>query len=296
MSPLPWMPLTTHVAYCPLPTNTLPPADATNAYLIHSDQEAVWVDAGSTNAALLETLVQQAADALGVTRITALFATHGHVDHIAGLPALQDLTSAPIYAHALDLPQVSRCLCREAPQVQPAPAEWRVGSCVVRIDHVPGHTHGHVHIRIPEDSVVLVGDHLTGTGSVWVGPPDGHMAAYYRALDAIERSGCTIAGPGHGAVFMDAAAAARQHRQRRLDREAAILRLLATRPMRCSELVQALYAGNIEPAAMGAARKTVLGHLEHLRDLGFIDQRFSPDEGELMYWSIAGGKLQPAGR
>ncbi len=132
---------------------------------------------------------------------------------------------------------------------------------------------------MPADGVILVGDHMAGDGSVWIGPPDGHMASYYKALEAIANSVCHIAGPGHGQTIPNAPEAARALLIRRQKREQEIVGLLATEPRTLNEIVQALYQGAVPEAALWVARKTVQAHLQHLLDLNRICRSYSPARG-----------------
>src|SRR5579863_1451229 len=84
----------------PLATRNLPPALTTNAYLLGFG-EAVLVDPGAGDAAELDRLVAALAAArerLG-RRVTAIWLTHHHPDHVAGVPALRQRLGVPVLAH-----------------------------------------------------------------------------------------------------------------------------------------------------------------------------------------------------
>ncbi len=263
----------------PVPTPTLPPAFVTNTYLICAEDEALLVDFGSTDDAQAQACIDHL-QSLGVKRVIGLVATHYHRDHTDGLPKLAEKLAVPIYVQADDLQSVELSMRPDdSVRVLPAPEMFKVGrDLTVEVVHKPGHTHGHVHLVIPDEAVILVGDHLAGDGSVWIGPPDGHMQAYYDALAHIASSGCRLAGPGHGKVLSNAAQAAEVLLQRRLHREEQIC---ATLPeWRTSEEVFAqVYGRTVTPAATEVARRTLLAHLQRLVEVGRVDRQFTADQG-----------------
>ena len=257
-----------HVVRLAVPTPTLPPAFETNTYVIFNGDKAILVDAGSDHPDILAELVHTIGR-LGIRQVEALLATHYHRDHTHGLPYLQRHYRAPILIHPADQTQLQHEFAAigqtEAAQfIQAMPRAWDLAGLRVDIRHAPGHTHGHVHIIIAADDVILVGDHLSGDGSVWIGPPDGHMSDYYTALNAIVDSGMTVAGPGHGSVLLDAPAAARRIRQRRDRREQDMIDLLHGAALTIDELTNQLYAGVVPEEAMWVARRTVRAHVLHM--------------------------------
>lgn len=273
--------LSEHVLQIGVPTPTLPPSYETNTYVIHHDTEAILVDAGSQDEDVLDQVVSMVR-AQNIHCVRVLLATHYHRDHIQGLPYLQEQYHCPIHIHAADL-QNAQAEWNRPCDAFPMEASYSLAGLAVQVEHHPGHTHGHVHILIPEDGVILVGDHLAGDGSVWIGPPDGHMASYYQALSAIASSECQIAGPGHGASLDSAARAAQTLLTRRQQRELEIFRLVQSEPKTKSEIVQTLYSGAIPEAAMWVAVKTVQAHLQHLLEQRQIQRRYAVESG-FMYF------------
>ncbi len=78
-------------------------------------------------------------------RITHIFDTHAHADHISGGPVLQKVTQAPYYLHPYD--------AIHPIDILPATIEYeplkdgdafRLGESTLRVLHVPGHTLGNV--------------------------------------------------------------------------------------------------------------------------------------------------------
>lgn len=77
------------------------------SYLLRTAQ-GIWLfDAGmdSGGADMLSALAEMGASP---QEVTAIFLTHWHNDHAAGAAALQALSGAPVYCHALEIPFLSR--------------------------------------------------------------------------------------------------------------------------------------------------------------------------------------------
>lgn len=265
--------LSPHVTRFIVPTPTLPPAFHTNSYLIVHQQAGLLVDFGTHDQRLLE----QAADELRARNLARLTiaATHYHRDHTHGLGQLATWFDAPIYVHEADLVAAASQIGVAPARLHQMPASFQIGEVTVTVQHLPGHTHGHVHLRVEPDSVLLVGDHLAGSGSVWVGPPDGHLSDYLAALDAIISAGCEMAAPGHGEMLVPAADAALRLKQRRLLREEQIANLLR-QSLTQHELVDTLYGDTVPPQARWVAERTVQGHLQRLIELGRIERQWQP--------------------
>lgn len=263
----------------PIPTPTLPPAFVTNSYVIQSQGEALIVDCGSSEPTIADACTAHL-QTLGVTRVAGLVATHYHRDHTDGLPHLARQYQAPIYVHAADLaPALQSMKCDDSIPVLPLPDGFVVGGALhIDVVHKPGHTHGHVHLVIPDEGVILVGDHLAGDGSVWIGPPDGHMEAYFDALAHIASVGCKLAGPGHGTVLQDAKEAANALLQRRLGREAQICAALTDWHTRQDVFLQ-VYGNAVAPVSSEVARRTLSAHLQRLVDVGRVERRYTMGAG-----------------
>ena len=123
-----------------LPSETLPPYEHTNSYIVQSGDEAVLIDAGSADPDVLDALAESL-NGLGVTRLGALLLTHTHPDHVAGAAALSRRYGAPVYVHELEQPHLA------------FPTErlrggdtLTVGHRQLGVYHTPGHSPGHLEL------------------------------------------------------------------------------------------------------------------------------------------------------
>lgn len=113
-------------------------------------REAAVVDPGWEIPHVLDTLQQDG------YRLTQVFVTHGHFDHVMGLGQLLTAADVPVYAHR-----------EEAPSLTVEPSNLKVvgdgdvvqvGSVPVTLMHTPGHTPGSQCLLV--DGRLLSGDTL----------------------------------------------------------------------------------------------------------------------------------------
>ena len=131
--------------------------------------DAVLVDPGDESARLIE-LVEQSG-----MRLTAIWLTHAHVDHVGAVPALLRHFAVPLALHPDDRPLYDRAPSiglMYGMQIEPLPeptvrlAEGdvlTVGTLRFRVEHLPGHAPG--HLAFVGEGVGLVGD-LVFAGSI----------------------------------------------------------------------------------------------------------------------------------
>jgi glyoxylase-like metal-dependent hydrolase (beta-lactamase superfamily II) len=163
-----------------------------NAYLVGQaaaeDRGWVLVDAGIAPGT--GGIIAAAKERFGRdSRPAAILLTHGHFDHVGGLPQLADYWDAPIYCHRLEMPYITgrssypppdpaagggmmTLMSRLFPRgpydfgkrVRPLPDDGSVpGLPDWRWLHTPGHAPGHVAFFRDEDRTLLAGDAFVTT-------------------------------------------------------------------------------------------------------------------------------------
>ena len=154
------------------------------AYLLHdpASGEAAVVDpseAGPVLAALKET----------GWRLKHILNTHHHHDHIGGNAELKRATGAHIAGPEKDRHRI--------PDLETGLSEgdtYRVGTRMLRVLEVPGHTSGHIALVFDEDQAVFSGDTLfaLGCGRLFEGTPEQMWASLgkLRALPGATRVYC----------------------------------------------------------------------------------------------------------
>jgi glyoxylase-like metal-dependent hydrolase (beta-lactamase superfamily II) len=151
---------------------------------------AVAVDPGGEIDRILAALAEEKA------RLTAIWLTHGHIDHVAGAPDLaKAVGGVPILGPQAADAYWLQGLAQQAqmfgfpPARAFTPEAWlndgehvAVGDFIFQVLHVPGHTPGHLAFYQPEMALVLVGD-LLFVGSVGrTDFPGGDAAALERSI------------------------------------------------------------------------------------------------------------------
>lgn len=143
-------------------------------------------------------------------RVTAVWLTHAHVDHVMGVARLRADTGAPVWLHAADrplydaVPEQAAAFGVQAGALPAPDRTWahgdvaRVGGLEFQVRHVPGHSPGHV--ALVGHGVVFGGDVLFAGSVGRADLPGGDFATL---LDSIRREllslpDDTIVHSGHG--------------------------------------------------------------------------------------------------
>lgn len=197
-----------------------------NCYAVAREgaSECVLFDAGLNGAPELHELLKEE----GLTP-AALVLTHGHPDHILGIPHFyEEFGALPTYLHADDMYRVERPAETMNPQFKamlaPLVAQWKVpqvqrfsdGDVVqlagldIRIVHTPGHTEGSCVFEVTEsdaqsdvqanaaESLLFTGDVLFAGSIGRVDLPGGDPEAMQRSLEIVKGLADQPVYPGHG--------------------------------------------------------------------------------------------------
>ncbi len=133
------------------------------AWLIHDDAsgETVALDPGEAAPML------RAAEERG-WRITAIWNTHWHPDHVAGNAELKAATGAPVTGPAAEAAKIDTLDhgLREGDRVS-------IGAHEAIVLETPGHTAGHIVFHFADDALIFTGDTLfaMGCGRLFEGTP-----------------------------------------------------------------------------------------------------------------------------
>lgn len=191
-------------------TLTLGPVQ-TNSYLVYdqTDGQAVVIDPSWDG----ETIVLEARSRN--CRISSVWITHAHFDHLAGCAGLAEkLDSPPVVAlHPLDYPlwRMEGGAKLFGMRIDPGPEptvelfhgmQMQLGKHVFEVRHTPGHTPGHVVFVCSDEKIVFVGD-LIFAGSI--GRTDLPGGDYELLVESIQ---CQVLSlpentrifPGHGPI------------------------------------------------------------------------------------------------
>lgn len=233
----------------------------TNTYLF-GERRVVLVDPGPRSAAHTAAILA----ALGDATLVAILVTHSHADHSAGTPALLAARPAPV------LGRPPRHGAFHDPSFQPSAtvAEGEsVASDAGTLEAVltPGHASNHVCWRFASQRLLCTGDHVLGTTSPVILPPDGDMDEYLEALHRLQALDLDRLLPGHGPPLTAPHAVIGGLIRHRLAREARVVAALAGGAAPIAGLVPRAYA-DVDASLWPWAARTLEAHLLRLEKLG----------------------------
>jgi len=239
-------------------TETLPPANHTNAYLV-GEQTMVLLDPGATRPDEQEKLFEALDEAFSAGgRLAAVILTHAHRDHVGAVGAVVARYGVPVWAHAetaravADRIQVDRLLedgeiipLGSAPDGTPG---WNL-----EVLHTPGHARGHLAFRESRYGAILAGDMISTLSTIVIAPPDGHLGTYLRSLARLRALPGGTIYPAHGPAKRDSHAVIDGYLRHRAERERKVVAALATEPQSLDEILPRAY-DDVAPEARALAR------------------------------------------
>lgn len=248
----------------PMATRPLPPATHTNAYLV-GDREMALLDPGSGDTAELAAL-DALIEGLGADgrRLACVLVTHAHPDHVGGVAAVRERYRVPVLGHAslADAMRLDRTLADGERVSLAGDADWTLTAI-----HAPGHARGHLCFFQERIGALFSGDHVAGSGTVIVDPPEGDMADYVASLEKLAALAPRTLFPGHGSPQGAALRKIRALVAHRLERERKVLEALAEGPAPLAALVAIAYA-DTKPELWPYAERSLLAHLLKLEREG----------------------------
>ena len=208
------------------------------------------VDAGVGEASHIAALKA----ALGGRPLARVFLTHAHPDHAGGVPRLTEAW-----------PRVEIVAGSAMLEGRPAlPA----GDGSVEIVPTPGHSPDHACLWDSRSRALFAGDLMVQGGTVMIAASSGgSLREYLASLARVRALAPARVYPGHGPIIEDGIAIIDEYVAHREARERQVVALLQRGPSTPDAIVAAIYP-DLAPALSGAARETVLAHLEKLAEEG----------------------------
>ncbi|MGH2775674.1 MAG: MBL fold metallo-hydrolase [Actinomycetota bacterium] len=248
--------LSPHVAVVLAPNPGFMTGPGTNTYVVGSGPTIV-IDPAVAEEAYLESVLEIAGE------VAAIAITHRHSDHIGGVAALVERTSAPVRAFG------------SAPvdgiEVQPLAEgdEISAGGAALRALHTPGHASDHVSFELVGTKSLFAGDNILGEGTAVIAPPDGSMRDYLFSLYRLRGLDLERIYTGHFRALDGGTAVIDEYLAHRAERRRSVLEALDS-PRTSDEIVARVYTDT--PKHLHAiARFQVEAMLELLEEEGFVE-------------------------
>lgn len=245
-------------------SNTIPPAQFTNAYLLGDfPNHRVLVDPSPKTDEEMEKLLALSAR-IGIHEI---FLTHHHPDH---------RERANVMARRLQMPMgMSADTQARIEAKQPGWFEgidvhhYREGDVLcrwlgqpVRVLEVPGHDEGQLALMPDNRAWCIVGDLIQGIGTVVIAAPEGNMRKYFATLEKVIALDPRVIYPSHGSA-LGTVYRLRETLKHRIQREQQVAAL--DREGKTPEAMLPLLYQDVNPALWPLALMNIRAHLEKLR-------------------------------
>lgn len=248
-------------------SNTLPPANRTNAFLIGDEgSDKVLVDPSPRDEEELEKFLKTI-EPYGVTH---LFITHHHKDHHEFAPQIARRWKLPIYLSELTY----QYICTKRGEDYLAGIEIRFAShgqvltttrgIDVCVFAVPGHDLGQLALYPLDLSWFIAGDLFQGIGSVVIGGEESSMTKYFETLNKVIELSPYCVVPSHG-IALGGTDILQKNLAHRQFRENQIIKLLK-KNLSIDEMTSILYQG-LPEKLLKYAKANVISHLKKINEL-----------------------------
>ncbi len=234
----------------------------TNSYLLGDGDDVLVIDPGPANPDHLNRLL-----ALTAGKISRVLVTHTHIDHSPGATWLKARTGAELVG--LPPPAGESQDADFAPDYCPRHGErLETPAGALKVLHTPGHASNHLCYLLESARLLFAGDQVMQGSTVVINPPDGDMADYLAALQALGEQPFDTIAPGHGFLIGEAHAAIDFLVTHRLAREHKVRRALARyAPASLEALTRHAY-DDVPAEKLGVAARSALAHLLKLEAEG----------------------------
>ncbi len=242
-------------------SNTLPPANRTNCFLLG---ETVLVDPSPRDDKELERLIFSLKD----YSIKEIFITHHHPDHHENAVSIAKYFSAEFKMSEDTYKRITHKWGKEYFENSHVTflkeGDVLTQSCGhnVVVYAVPGHDEGQLAPMREDKSWMIVGDLIQGVGTVVIGNDEGDMNKYFNSLNKVIKLSPQVIFPSHG-IGLGGVTYIEKTLEHRQMREAQIIKLLAENKTP-EEMLSIIYS-DVDPALHSYALMNIHSHLKKIK-------------------------------
>lgn len=230
----------------------------TNTHLI-GDRELIVLDPGEDRDPHFTALER----AIDDRPVRAIIPSHAHPDHWPLAHRLAQRFEAPVLAFGARGEFTPDRTVSDGERIE-------IEGRVLTVLHTPGHASDHICLFSRADRTLFTGDLVMGWSTSIIAPPDGNLRQYQASLERLLELDLHILYPAHGAAILSPHQRIRELHAHRRERTRQALDALAQGPDTPAGLVAMIYA-DVDPKLHGAARMSLLAHLEALIEDGRVE-------------------------
>jgi glyoxylase-like metal-dependent hydrolase (beta-lactamase superfamily II) len=203
--------------------------------------------------------------ALSGNDLALILITHGHSDHVGGIPALRARWPEVRLLGAADL--------REGDEIA-------AGDTHLRALPTPGHSPDHLCFVDESEGDIYSGDLVRRGGTIVIpASKGGNLRQYLASLRRVRDLAPRRLLPGHGPIIDEPTVIIDEYLRHRAEREAQVIAALRPGPRTPAAVAADIY-GRLPAVFAAAAIDGVLAHLRKLEEDGVAGPRPDRDAGE----------------
>ncbi len=264
----------------------------TNTYLVGTGKVRILLDAGQGEQSYIPVL-ERAMEESGCEALQEIVLTHGHPDHIGGVPEVIE-RFGPLRVSKLPHEGMDGHYSLEIhPLADGALVETE--GATLRAIHTPGHAEDHLCFLLEEEHALFSGDNVLGVGTTVIPAQGGDLLDYMNSLERVLSLQPGRIYPAHGPCIEDAVGKIREYMEHRNEREAQIVDALATLgPSSVSAIVKQVYT-DVPEVLHAAAALSVASHLVKLEREGRTRRDDRDGDPQYARWGLhpVHGEQQP---
>lgn len=255
----------------------------TNTYLVGTGRRRILLDPGQGEPRYLPVL-ERALERAGCEGLQEIVLTHGHPDHMGGVPAVLErfgplrVSKRPWPGEDERYPVTLRAI-DEGTVI-------RTEGATLRAIHTPGHAPDHLCFLLEEEGALFSGDNVLGVGTTVIPAEAGDLADYLRSLERMLEAAPGRIYPAHGPPIEDGPAKIRAYIAHRHERERQIRSALGGGAETVDAIVGVVYA-SYPKHLHGAAAQSVSQHLRKLEREGGARREPAGEDPLSARWSLA---------